>query len=109
MVCTGLTGHAEAVEVTYDPAAVSLEHILDEFWKLDAPRAPEMFHGGQYRSAIFYYSAEQGAEVRKLLAKIEGKLGRKVFTEISPVSTFYKAEEYHQNYYKKNHVQACHR
>ena len=109
MVCLGVTGHAEAVEVTYDPAVVSLSHILEEFWKIDAPRAPEMFHGGQYRSAVFFTTAEQGTEAHKVLAKLESKLGRKVFTEITPASTFYKAEEYHQNYYKKNHVQACHR
>jgi peptide-methionine (S)-S-oxide reductase len=107
-VCTGQTGHAEVVQVVYDPLKVSYENLLDVFWSIHDPtqlnrQGPDI--GTNYRSVIFYHDAEQGRLARKSKEKIEvsGVFGfRKVMTEITPVSEFYRAEEYHQRYHEKH-------
>jgi len=107
-VCTGQTGHAEVVQVVYDPLKVSYENLLDVFWSIHDPtqlnrQGPDI--GTNYRSVIFYHDAEQGRLARKSKEKIEvsGVFGfRKVMTEITPASEFYRAEEYHQRYHEKH-------
>ena len=106
-VCTDKTGHAEAVEVEYDPDEISFEELLDVFWNNHNPttlnrQGPDM--GIQYRSAIFYHNDEQKeiAEKSKQLLDKSGKHNDPVVTQIVPAPTFYKAEEYHQKYFKKH-------
>lgn len=111
-VCTGQTGHAEVVQVTYDPSKVSYDLLLDVFWSIHDPtqlnrQGPDI--GTNYRSVIFYHDAEQGRLARRSKEKIEvsGLFGfRKVMTGITPASEFYRAEEYHQRYYEK-HGSSC--
>jgi peptide-methionine (S)-S-oxide reductase len=111
-VCTAQTGHAEVVQVIYDPARVRFEQLLDVFWSIHDPtqlnrQGPDI--GTNYRSAIFYHDAEQGRLARRSKENIEvsGVFGfRKVMTEITPASEFYRAEEYHQRYYEK-HSGSC--
>ena len=112
-VCTDETGHAEVVQVTFDPAKVSYEKLLDTFWQAHDPtqmnrQGPDF--GTQYRSAIFFHSTEQAAAAKKSRAAVEasGKFKRPIATEITPVSTFYRAEEYHQKYLQKRGVASCH-
>jgi peptide-methionine (S)-S-oxide reductase len=105
-VCSGQTGHAEAVQVSYDPDKVPLDKILHKFWEMNTPTFQESTRG-QYRSAIFFYSKEQEVMAREELAKLEASSKRKIYTQILPASDFYRAEEYHQNYYKKHGVAAC--
>jgi peptide-methionine (S)-S-oxide reductase len=112
-VCTDETGHAEVVQVTYDPAKVSYEQLLDSFWSAHDPttlnrQGPDV--GTQYRSAIFYYSPEQEriALASKDKAQNSGKFRRPIVTEITPTSPFYRAEEYHQKYLAKRGVSHCH-
>jgi peptide-methionine (S)-S-oxide reductase len=112
-VCTDETGHAEVVQVTYDPAKISYEQLLDVFWSAHDPttlnrQGPDV--GTQYRSAIFFHSPEQErmARASKEKAQASGKFRRPVVTEITPASTFYRAEEYHQKYLAKRGVSHCH-
>lgn len=105
-VCTDKTGHVEAVEVEYDPDEISYEELLDVFWNNHNPttlnrQGPDM--GIQYRSAIFYHNDKQKeiAEKSKQTLDKSGKFENSVVTEIVPASSFYKAEEYHQKYFKK--------
>ena len=105
-VCTDKTGHAEAVEVEYDPDEISYEELLDVFWKNHNPttlnrQGPDV--GIQYRSAIFYHNDEQKkiAEKSKQTLDKSGQFENPVVTEIVPAPSFYKAEEYHQKYFKK--------
>jgi peptide-methionine (S)-S-oxide reductase len=112
-VCTGRTGHAEVTQVTFDPARVSYERLLDVFWEIHDPttlnrQGPD--HGTQYRSAIFYHSPEQEAAARASLQKLEAakKFARPIVTQIVPAGDFYRAEEYHQRYFEKNGISACH-
>ncbi|MDH3346328.1 MAG: peptide-methionine (S)-S-oxide reductase MsrA [Kiritimatiellaceae bacterium] len=112
-VCTGKTGHAEAIEITFDPAKVAYNKLVELFWKMHNPtqvnrQGPDI--GTQYRSAIFYHSSEQKeiAEQSKVDLDASGRLKRPVATEIVPASTFYRAEEYHQRYFEKNGEPACH-
>jgi len=105
-VCTGRTGHTEVVEVDYDPDKVSYEELLNVFWDVHDPttlnrQGPDI--GTQYRSAIYFHSDEQQDTARKsLLAQNEsGRYRNPIVTEITPSSTFYKAEEYHQRYFEK--------
>lgn len=105
-VSAGSTGHAEAVEIVYDPGKISYAELLDVFWhNIDPTVKDQQFcdHGNQYRTAIFYHDEEQKrlAEESKQ-ALIESKRFTNVFTEIVPAATFYVAEDYHQDYYKKN-------
>lgn len=106
-VCRGRTGHAEAIEVTYDPAQVTYSELLDVFWKnIDPTTLDRQFAdaGTQYRTGIFYHDEEQRglAEASKEGMNKSGKYDRPIVTEIVPASKFYEAEEYHQGYYKKN-------
>jgi len=112
-VCTDETGHAEVVQVTYDPAKVPYAQLLDVFWQAHDPtqvnrQGPDF--GTQYRSAIFFHSPEQEAAAKKSRAALDagGKLKRPIATEITPASTFYRAEEYHQKYLQKRGVASCH-
>lgn len=106
-VCTDTTGHAEAVEVTFDPQKISYEQLLKIFWNIHDPtqidrQGPDI--GSQYRSAIFYHSdnQRQQAEVSRESVDSSGRYHRSVATEILPASTFWQAEEYHQQYHRKN-------
>jgi peptide-methionine (S)-S-oxide reductase len=106
-VCTDKTGHAEAVEVDYDPDEISFEELLKIFWENHNPttlnrQGPDV--GIQYRSAIFYHDEKQKeiAENSKQTLEQLGKYGLPIVTEIVPAPTFYKAEEYHQKYFKKH-------
>lgn len=106
-VCTGTTGHAEAVQVRYDPAEISYEELLDVFWHIHDPtqlnrQGPDV--GSQYRSAIFYHDQEQhrAAERSKRQLQQSGRLDGDVVTEIVPATPFYPAEEYHQRYHEKH-------
>lgn len=105
-VSTGTTGHAESVEITYDPSKTSYSELLDVFFKsIDPTTRNQQFAdiGTQYRTAIFYHNGEQKELAIASKEKFEksGKFGKPIVTEIVPASTFYPAEEYHQNYYKK--------
>ncbi len=105
-VCTGETGHAEVLQVEYDPSQVSYDELLAVFWEIHDPttlnrQGPDV--GAQYRSAIFFHDAEQEAAARASKEKLHGsgRFGRQVVTEITPASTFHRAEEYHQQYLEK--------
>jgi peptide-methionine (S)-S-oxide reductase len=112
-VCTGRTGHAEVVQVEYDPAEVSYDRLLEVFWENHDPttlnrQGPDV--GTQYRSAIFFHSPEQKriAEASKAKLEASGKLRRPVVTEITEASAFYPAEDYHQRYLEKRGLASCH-
>jgi peptide-methionine (S)-S-oxide reductase len=112
-VCTDRTGHAEAVEIDFDPAQVSYPQLLNIFFESHDPtqlnrQGPD--YGTQYRSAIFFHDADQEAQAREAKAALEksGKFKRPIVTEIVPASQFYRAEEYHQRYFEKNGIRACH-
>jgi peptide-methionine (S)-S-oxide reductase len=107
-VCTGQTGHAEVVQVTYDSLIVSYEQLLDIFWSIHDPtqlnrQGPDT--GTNYRSVIFYHDVEQGRIARMSKESLEAS-GRfrfgKIMTQIMPAPEFYRAEEYHQQYYRKH-------
>ncbi|MEK6712588.1 MAG: peptide-methionine (R)-S-oxide reductase MsrB [Nitrospirota bacterium] len=105
-VCEGDTGHAEAVQITYDPSKITYDNILDVFWRqIDPTDAGGQFvdRGPQYRTAIFYHTDEQEMLAEKSKAELErsGRYKKPVVTEILPIAEFYMAEEYHQDYYKK--------
>ncbi len=106
-VSTGRTGHAEAVEIVFDPKLISYTQLLDVFWKnIDPTTDNQQFadFGTQYRTAIFYHNAEQKRVAEESKKKLEksGKFDRPIVTKIEPAATFYKAEDYHQDYYRKN-------
>lgn len=106
-VSSGRTGHAESVEILYDPAQVAYEKLLDVFWRnIDPTTRDRQFvdSGSQYRTAIFYHSEEQKRLAEESRARLEksGKFGKPIVTEIAPAGRFYPAEEYHQDYYQKN-------
>ena len=108
-VSAGGTGHAEAVEIVYDPAKISYSQLLDVFWhNIDPLDATGQFcdKGNQYRSAIFYHNDEQKrlAEASKQALEQSGRFKQPLVTPIVPASTFYPAEDYHQDYYQKNPV-----
>jgi peptide-methionine (S)-S-oxide reductase len=112
-VCTGRTGHAEVVEVTFDPARVSYRQLVDVFFTHHDPttlnrQGPD--RGTQYRSAIFYHDEEQRgvAEAAKERWNRSGRWRSPIVTEIAPASTFYRAEEYHQRYLEKHGLASCH-
>jgi len=105
-VCTGRTGHAEAVHLVFDPKIVSYEELLDVFWKIHDPTTPNRQGpdvGTQYRSAIFYYDDVQrvAAERSKQALADSKRFRREVVTEIVPATIFWRAEEYHQGYFEK--------
>ena len=106
-VSRGGTGHAEAVEVVYDPAKLSYEKLLDVFWhNIDPLAKNQQFcdHGDQYRSAIFYHDDRQRALAESSKAAVAARFEQPVATEIVPAKPFYKAEEYHQKYYLKSPI-----
>ena len=112
-VCTDTTGHAEVVQVTFDPEKVSYDQLLDVFWTIHDPtqvnrQGPD--YGNQYRTAIFFHSPEQEAAAKKSKQALEasGKLRRPVATEITPAGPFWRAEEYHQRYLEKRGAASCH-
>ena len=112
-VCTDTTGHAEVVQVTFDPAKLSYEQLLDVFWQAHDPtqvnrQGPDF--GTQYRTAIFFHSPKQEAAAKKSRTALDasGKFKRPIATEITAASTFYRAEEYHQKYLQKRGVASCH-
>ncbi len=112
-VCTDGTGHAEVVEVEYDPAKVKYQQLLDVFWSSHNPteknrQGPDV--GTQYRSAIFFHSPEQEqiARASKSEQDASGRFRRPIATEIVPAQTFYRAEEYHQQYLAKRGLRHCH-
>ncbi|MFN2455464.1 MAG: peptide-methionine (S)-S-oxide reductase MsrA [Pyrinomonadaceae bacterium] len=112
-VCTGRTGHAEVVEVEYDPAQVSYEKLLNVFWENHDPttmnrQGPDV--GTQYRSAIFFHTPEQEQLARASKEQLEasGHFRRPIVTEITPASEFYVAEDYHQQYLAKRGLSHCH-
>jgi len=110
-VCGDATGHAEAVQVEFDPAQVSYDDLLSVFWRIHDPttmnqQGPDV--GSQYRSAVFFHTPEQEAAARASKAKQEasGRHRRPIVTEITPASRFWRAEEYHQRYNEK-HGRSC--
>ncbi|MGQ0587403.1 MAG: peptide-methionine (S)-S-oxide reductase MsrA [Gammaproteobacteria bacterium] len=106
-VSAGRTGHAEAVEVRYDPAKVSYVKLLAAYWhSVDPTVKDRQFcdHGSQYRTAIFVHDAEQRKLAESTRADVAKQLGVTIYTEIAEAGTFYPAEDYHQDYYKKNPV-----
>ncbi len=112
-VCSSKTGHAEVVEVSYDPARVSYEDLLETFWKVHDPtqlnrQGPDL--GSQYRSVIFTHDDGQAASAQASMQALEasGRHRRPVVTEIAPASTFWQAEEYHQQYVEKQGRPGCH-
>lgn len=112
-VCTDKTGHAEVVQVKFDPSQVSYDDLLQVFWECHDPtqlnrQGPDF--GTQYRSAIFYHTPEQqaAAVASKELLEKSGRFRRPIVTEITPASEFYRAEEYHQQYLEKRGLSSCH-
>lgn len=112
-VCTDGTGHAEVVQVTYDPAKVSFEKLLEVFWTMHDPtqvnrQGPDF--GSQYRTAIFFHTPEQEAIAKKVKAELNasGKFKKPIATEITKAGPFYRAEEYHQKYLEKRGATSCH-
>ncbi|MFQ5672819.1 MAG: peptide-methionine (S)-S-oxide reductase MsrA [Nitrospinales bacterium] len=111
-VCSGQTGHAEVVEVEYDESRVSYDDLLSAFWAMHDPttlnrQGPDI--GTQYRSAIFFFNADQEAAAKASRAKLQasGKLSGDIVTEITPASEFYIAENYHQRYLEKRGLTQC--
>ncbi len=112
-VCTDRTGHAEAVEVTYDPAKISYNNLLKIFWENHDPtqlnrQGPDW--GTQYRSAIFYHSPEQqaAAQASKEALEKSHRYSKPIVTQMVPAETFYQAEDYHQQYLEKKGLASCH-
>lgn len=109
-VCTGRTGHAEVVQVEFDPDHVSYDQLLDTFWELHDPtqvnrQGPD--RGTQYRSAIFFHSPEQEAAALASKQRVQSRYRRPVVSEITPASEFYRAEDYHQRYLEKRGLASC--
>jgi peptide-methionine (S)-S-oxide reductase len=111
-VCTGETGHAEVVEIIYDPSEISYSQLLDVFWKIHDPttlnrQGPDI--GLQYRSVIFYHTPEQEKQAKKSKEQLNssGKFNRDIVTAIEGADTFYRAEKYHQKYLEKRGLKSC--
>ena len=107
-VCTGRTGHAEAVRITFDPAVISYADLLDVFFTIHDPTTLNRQGadvGTQYRSAIFYHDDTQRAEAEAAVGRQQALYEDPIVTEIGPAPEFYAAEEYHQNYYARNPAQ----
>lgn len=106
-VCTGATGHAEAVQITFDPSVISFRDLLEVFFSIHDPTTlnyQDADYGTQYRSAIFYHNPEQKQEAERTIAELtaEGVWTRPIVTEVKPLTDFYAAEEYHHQYYRRN-------
>jgi peptide-methionine (S)-S-oxide reductase len=111
-VCSGETGHAEVAQVEYDPTKVSYDELLNVFWDVHDPttlnrQGPDV--GTQYRSVIFFHNAQQEAAAKASKQRIQdsGRFSKEIVTEIRPASEFYRAEEYHQQYFEKHGVKSC--
>ena len=111
-VCTDRTGHAEAIELEFDPNEISYKELLDFFWSIHNPttknrQGPDI--GSQYRSTIFYHNPEQEKIARKSKQQLDdsNSFQNKIVTEIVPAATFYQAEDYHQKYYQKTGGGSC--
>ncbi|MGB7190443.1 MAG: peptide-methionine (S)-S-oxide reductase MsrA [Acidobacteriaceae bacterium] len=112
-VCSDATGHAEVVEIDYDPAKVSYQQLLDLFFELHDPtqlnrQGPD--RGTQYRSAVFFHSPAQEAAAKETIARLtaEKRFAKPIVTEVVPAQTFWPAEEYHQHYLEKRGQTSCH-
>ena len=109
-VCSDKTGHAEAVEVEFDPSTISFDELLDNFWKIHDPTTPNRQGpdvGSQYRSAVFFHNRDQESLAETLRDKLQSSdrfKNRKIVTEITPATPFYRAEEYHQRYFEKHRL-----
>jgi peptide-methionine (S)-S-oxide reductase len=104
-VCTGRTGHAEVVQITYDPSKVTYDQLLDLFWRAHDPTTLNRQgadHGTQYRSIILTSTPEEAAEAETSKKKAQAQFPDPIVTEIVPLTTFYPAEGYHQDYYRNN-------
>jgi len=106
-VCSGKTGHAEAIQIVFDPSRLSFEQLLRVFFRMHNPTTPNRQHndiGTQYRSAIFFTNQIQKEVALRVIAELNqsGKFGKAIVTQLSPASEFYSAEEYHQDYLVKN-------
>jgi len=112
-VCTDKTGHAEAIQIMYDSTEISYEELLKVFWSIHNPTTKDrqgFDYGTQYRSAIFYHTPQQEQIARKSMEELENSKrfkNKRIVTEIEPVTTFYKAEEYHQKYYQNRGGGSC--
>jgi peptide-methionine (S)-S-oxide reductase len=109
-VCSGNTGHAEVVQVEFDPSAVSYEELVERFWQIHDPTTPNRQGpdvGSQYRSAIFTFGPEQERAAVGSRERAQTGFHRPVVTEVTPASEFYPAEEYHQRYYEKHGLASC--
>jgi len=112
-VCSGRTGHAEAVLVTFDPTKVTYDELLEAFWTNHDPTTPNRQGpdvGEQYRSAVFFHTPEQERKAREMKAALDasGRFKRPIVTEITPAGPFHRAEEYHQRYLEKRGAVSCH-
>lgn len=112
LVCTGLTGHAEAVEVEYNPSVISFSELVDVFFKLHDPttmnrQGPDI--GTQYRSAAYFSDNEEKDIIESKINDLNesGEYTSRVVTEVEPIESFYDAEDYHQDYYKKRGIDGC--
>ena len=110
-VCGDRTGHAEAIEVEFDPAKVSYNRLLDIFWQIHDPtqvnrQGPDV--GSQYRSGIFYLTPEQESAAKESRERAQDQLSRPIATEITQATTFWPAEDYHQRYFEKHGFVGCH-
>jgi len=110
-VCTGTTGHAEAVQITFDPKRISYEEILEVFFTIHDPTTLNCQGadiGPQYRSVVFYHNEEQKTTAGRVIQRLEAAhvYNASIVTEVTPFSVFYTAEEYHQGYFKRNPEQA---
>ena len=106
-VCTGTTGHAEVVQITFDPQVVPFRDLLHVFFTIHDPTTPDRQGGDvgtQYRSAIFYHTPEQRAEAERVIAELEAEKvwDDPIVTQVTPFEKFYPAEEYHRDYYRRN-------
>jgi peptide-methionine (S)-S-oxide reductase len=109
-VCTKTTGHAEVVQVEFDPDEVSYNELLDVFWDVHDPTQVNRQGfdiGSNYRSVVFYHSPEQQEQALESKARAQGRFDRPIATEITPASGFWRAEEYHQQYLVKRGVASC--
>lgn len=112
LVCTGNSGHAEAVRIVFDADVISYNELLKEFWQMHDPTTPNRQgpdYGSQYRSAVFYHDREQKIAAEQILSELQEmkKYDHMIVTEIVPAGDFYEAEEYHQRYYQKHNVKHC--
>jgi peptide-methionine (S)-S-oxide reductase len=109
-VCTGQTGHAETVEIVYDPDIISYNELLAVFWNNHDPTTPNRQGpdiGSQYRSVIFYYNEQQKNLAMNSKEKVQSRLRQDIVTQIVPATQFYKAEDYHQQYLAKRGRKSC--